>query len=553
MTEENEPAPRRLVVFVPGLYWPGIFRVFRRRDWSSWHEVVYRLKAEPGHHQDTFKEWDHHVRPWSLEEMDQLAHQLQAEIDVWWKLAGDDSGAGGYDEIVLVGHSLGGLLIRHAFLLGQGEEAGYSKLRKQEWVDAVTRVVLLATPNRGFAPKNLSRRHRFVYRLARLVLRLTAKDLQQGSAYVTDLRIRWMRFFQAHPSDVRVVQMLGGDDELVNRDDSLDIEVLPTAAHISVPGTRHDDIFDTTHAERGEDRYQLIRRAVFGIYDPTIPEGFEAETDASVVFILHGIRAGKDRWVRHIKDAFKEDTPYGNDKKYVLFGPSYGRVSALSFALPFTRGKNLRFLQDRYSDYVARYPNATFHFIGHSNGTYLLGKALATVPAIRFNKVFLAGTVLPQDYDWSERFQARQVGTLRNDRSFKDRVVAYLCSALRGLRMRDVGTAGVFGFDKLDREIEGIVYPAGGHGGALEDDSLAGIVNFIHPSTQPTPQEQLLTPTGAPSRAIGFVARLIQSLVLFAIIGLVVLAVFMVIWFETVGALIVAAALLVVIFLLRTV
>ena len=48
----------------------------------------------------------------------------------------------------------------------------------------------------------------------------------------------------------------------------------------------------------------------------------------------------------------------------------------LPFLLSAYRRKNVEWLMDRYTEVVARYPNATVSYIGHSNGTYLLAKAL---------------------------------------------------------------------------------------------------------------------------------------------------------------------------------
>lgn len=61
-----------------------------------------------------------------------LATQLQALVDSW---------PGGVDEIVLIGHSMGGLVSRSAAHLARAEG--------HRWLDAVTRIVCLGTPHQG--------------------------------------------------------------------------------------------------------------------------------------------------------------------------------------------------------------------------------------------------------------------------------------------------------------------------------------------------------------------------------------------------------------------
>jgi pimeloyl-ACP methyl ester carboxylesterase len=59
-----------------------------------------------------------------------------------------------YDEIVLVGHSMGGMLLRKAFLWGNGLEEDRWNLGQRgerEWVRRVSRFVSLATTNRGWS------------------------------------------------------------------------------------------------------------------------------------------------------------------------------------------------------------------------------------------------------------------------------------------------------------------------------------------------------------------------------------------------------------------
>ncbi len=65
-----------------------------------------------------------------------------------------------------------------------------------------------------------------------------------------------------------------------------------------------------------------------------------------------------------------------------------------------TRRSKVEWLMDQYTENLALYPNADFSFVGHSNGTYLLAKALLEYPACKFKNVVFAGSVVNKNYDW---------------------------------------------------------------------------------------------------------------------------------------------------------
>lgn len=95
---------------------------------------------------------------------------------------------------------------------------------------------------------------------------------------------------------------------------------------------------------------------------------------------------------------------------------------------------------------------------------------------MQFKNVALAGSVLPVDYPWGERISEGQITRVRNDRANRDWPVALLCSGLRGLWMRDVGTGGFDGFPGW-QTYENAYFP-GDHGAALVGDNVASMVRF---------------------------------------------------------------------------
>jgi hypothetical protein len=240
-----------------------------------------------------------------------------------------------------------------------------------------------------------------------------------------------------------------------------------------VPDANHANLIRLDKAKDPELRYALIRDAVLAP-QPQMAKAAPRTGADNVIFILHGIRAQNTTWVAVLEGHLTITHPQAD-----VVTSGYGYFSAAKFALPPTRKKPLRWFQDAYAERLARNPGAHFHFIGHSNGTYVLGRSLLDIPGMRFDRVVLVGSVLPADYDWSGRQRLRQVTAIRNDRSARDVPVGFLCSALRGLGMRDVGTSGVNGFYTYDDpDKHEVFYYSGGHSAPLSTGNLPTLAAF---------------------------------------------------------------------------
>lgn len=477
-TGDTEAPKRRLVVVVPGL--GGNFK--------KWRRLLERLGNEEQLAESAWLLYDPHSRHLGWRSFEDMARNLVARISEAWIRNG------GFDDIVLIGHSIGGLIVRSAYITGRGAEAGRQR-QVHDWSKSVSRIILLAAPNRGIARLQ----NPFVRAGDRILglfprIPFTYRQALRGSVFITNLRINWIRLFTTERSSdstdrslPRVVQLIGARDKTVRRDDSLDVLAFENATAAEVPDADHDSLPDLDAARDPDARYSMIRTAILdpdelGVRPVRGQDRGDGEA-AHVVFILHGIRASRiDNWLREVATEVARQYPPIEEEgretppRTEIIRPSYGFFSALSFTVPRVRRRNIERFQDAYTQAFARNRHATFDFIGHSNGTYMLGESLRDISAMRFRNVVLAGSVLPADYRWDEKL-GHQIERVRSERGRMDWPVGWLCSALsRGLWMRDVGTGGYSGFTR-GRVDEELFHP-GGHGSMFTDENIPRMVSF---------------------------------------------------------------------------
>ena len=499
-------AMKRLIVLAPAIAGGS----------ARWQPLIDRLKKEAALSDSTdwliFRGRTSYV---SLKRAERIARDLAAEIDV------KSRQKGGYDDIILVGHSFGGLLVRRAFLNALAEQ--HAGNDAGAWVHAVHRFVLFASINRGVNGVDPEGRGRFSLRIANKLFRfigplrkLLLFDLMRGSCFVTNLRIEWLREFRRLGANGPVVvQLLGTSDSLVKREDSLDVEQFPNTWHADVPHANHGNLYrlDPSATDDPDGRYALIRDAFLAEEPPG--ENRTLSGPDQVVFVLHGIRANNRTWVKELADEI-----HALDSRVRVITSSYRWFSALNFVVPATREKYVSWFQDQYADALAQNPEATFHFVGHSNGTYLFGKSLIDIPALRFDRAVLAGSVLTPHYDWQKRIsQVRSVWNLRSNRDFP---VSVLATAVGALGSRYVGPGGFEGFaDDVPGTKEEVFWYDGGHAAALSDREKLREVAAIVLGRSPRPSPALVAGKEDPLYAraphtIPWIARLLIPAGLFA-------------------------------------
>jgi predicted esterase len=414
--------------------------------------------------------------------------------------------AGTYESVILVGYSRGALLLRKAYVYGHGliqdltSVAGETRAA-MPWVHAVKRFVLLAGMNRGWT---LRRRLptmpiaewlwlRFTTSIARLTgTALLLRQCENGHPFVANLRIQWLDLIRGLPPDQRpvVIQLLGDRDDLVSGEDHRDVTVARDFIWVTVSNSTHSNIVDFTDPLCGPERREKLMEALGD--DAAVARLKQLSSKAPniedpdvkvVVIVLHGIR-DMDAWTsafqKPLQDAFRLSRP-GTDKLHV-HRASYDFFGMLPFLLFTDRQANVRWFMDEFTEIKAAYPNLeAVHFIGHSNGTYVLASALEKYSTLKVGRIAFAGSVVRRDYDWDAI--ASRIGKIRNYVGSGDWVVGWFPRLFElwpfSLVNRDVGSAGFNGFNQARAKELETKYVRGSHGAALVPTNIPSIVDFI--------------------------------------------------------------------------
>ena len=446
------------------------------------------------------------LKPFSNRDPYEIADVLETAIDAAFRRHD-------YQRIVLIGHSMGGELLRKVYLWGAGQEEDRPARRgRHAWVDRVERFVSLAAINRGWttdpAPPNMTWYVRAQYAIGLVIGRLTgtgrmALAVRRGAPFVADSRVQWIRL--ARQNEGRplplLIHLLGTRDDIATKADVMDSQVAKDFKFKILAGTDHADIATALAAEIGP-KGPLTERASTILDCVTLPPDkltfdepdvlVENPKVRRVVFILHGIR-DYDVWGTELKRQI--DAELGPDSDTVVVVPKYGYFPMAPFLLWNDRQEKVRWFMDAYTEELAHYPSATtFDFIGHSNGTYILASALQKYRTLRVNDVYFAGSVVPQKYRWMKLVGEQRVRSVRNVVATNDWVVAIFprlfeqIAEWRGIDgdfgSLDIGAAGFRGFQDagLPRSgVRDIQFADGTHGTGVDLETgpkRAALVRF---------------------------------------------------------------------------
>lgn len=551
--EGSNRRERCLVVFVHGLFPYLAERWMYRRLIDHFDDVLQSQFARREYllfsHHGTY--WSPRDPEWIVRE--QLLPQIAAATS-----------RTDYDAIILTAHSFGGLLVRQLVLDAAAEP----------WYDKIERIVLMASPNRGFTAVTMLQKVLELFAWAMLDrpenpawLRfghLTLAGLK-GAPWVSDLRLRWITAFSSGNPPPLTFQILGGRDSLVSVDDDDDLrkfanfhpKLLPLIGHghfsLELRQRRTPELNDR-NAQAMAELQEVIAQAL------TLPDFLRAlaappaEVPDHIVLIVHGIRDFAE-WHEELSDAIQRlnvDAADGvRGPQYQAHSIGYGYFSAYQFLSNRARQYCVRTLVDRYVQLRIKFPDATFHAIAHSNGTYAVGRALQDYRFVRFERVYFAGSVLSEHFDWQQLLRSeRKTLRVMNLCADGDTPVGVLCWALSSLRMvyGSLGVGGSAGFGQATDDL-GATPPAesplawnewivGDHNSGVRRNNFQNIAEFIRTGLpqrerpfdpDEMPIERITDPARRTSRAV-HAARTRLALLAVVAFGLYVGAFFFIPW-----------------------
>ena len=422
-----------------------------------------------------------------------------------------------HDRIILVGYSMGGLLARKLYIAacGNNDRAPLEPVLSsqcaapREWAARVERIVLLAGMNNGWSiDYHMGLWSAFKLSAGVLLGRLlhfvhrgwpTIFNMRRGAPFLIQLRVQWLimrRLASARGvGATSVIQLLGTVDDLVSPRDNVDVVTGQDFYFLDVPKSGHLDVVTMDESPAGSARTEVFQRALslspaqlkessvlIADIDP-VPPRHEVE---ELVFVIHGIR-DEGFWTEKIARAVMREG-HKCDRRFARETSTYGYFGMLPFLSSWQRRQKVEWLMNRYAEALAHYPNLKkIHYVGHSNGTYLLAKAIEQYPCCQFNRIVFAGSVVPSTYDWSRyinRFPP-QAEEVLNYAATGDWVVAYFPNCFEFLGIADLGGAGHLGFKEgsvapeADSKVVNVEYVVGAHSAALTEENWSSIARFI--------------------------------------------------------------------------
>jgi pimeloyl-ACP methyl ester carboxylesterase len=395
----------------------------------------------------------------------------------------------GVSEIVLVGHSLGGMLLREAYLLSIEHNAGWDK--------KVSRIVLLASLNRGWttsiAREPLQRALVEVgsWVLPSLHVGGLYDQLRRGAPFIANLRLRWLRKMrELHNQELArnngtklipdVVQLRGALDVVLTNQDSADLEDTHGFRAVEIPRTDHGGVLDL-QGELGKQRATTILAEIAGRGPPGIfPDNEKSsclsgvdERPTHVVFAVHGMGT-TGAWTGAFKTQAQEeklladerDTGASPQPQAVVERVDYPWFPMVPFLFGFERQQRLHYFVDKYTEFEACHPNLLSRSaLAHSNGTYIVANAMKQIGSISLQRFALVGSVLPEKFNWELLASRKQIDRVANYRSGEDGIVGVFPGAYDWVYFQyaELGAAGVWGFDGAPSFVTDVQWFAGGH------------------------------------------------------------------------------------------
>ena len=184
-------------------------------------------------------------------------------------------------------------------------------------------------------------------------------------------------------------------------------------------------------------------------------------TKRKVVVSLHGIRT-RGLWQKDL-------SPLLSEQGWIYYPLDYGWFSVLFFIPSVPRKRKIEWFRERYREIRNRYPDVIPSIIAHSLGSWIVCKAIFKYENLRFDKVILAGSIVPDNFDWKTVYERNQVTAVRNDCGKKD-----IWARFSKFFAWGTGRSGFRGFSQKGDYVIEHLYSEYGHSSAFGYDHYLG-------------------------------------------------------------------------------
>jgi pimeloyl-ACP methyl ester carboxylesterase len=147
----------------------------------------------------------------------------------------------------------------------------------------------------------------------------------------------------------------------------------------------------------------------------------------------------------------------------------YGYYGLTRFLTPRSNQRKLNEFHEWYFGVIKSVPEVDLNrfdkrpsLVAHSLGSWIVGNAMLKHPGICFDKIILAGSILPQDFDWATLFARGQISLVRNECGQKDPWPHFA-----KIFVARTGTAGKKGFDWYNTHVQNVRCEWFGHSDSL--------------------------------------------------------------------------------------
>lgn len=134
----------------------------------------------------------------------------------------------------------------------------------------------------------------------------------------------------------------------------------------------------------------------------------------------------------------------------------YGWMSALKLIDPRSLDRYTDLLVHEYDALREEYQVERPSVVAHSFGTLQVGHLLKKYRHVTFDKVILAASILPREYDWPGLLEERRVQWVENDFGSRDRWPRVAAAIVPG-----AGSSGSVGFSSSHPALHQVCYEAG--------------------------------------------------------------------------------------------